>query len=244
MLRIYFIVHEIFEGPGSLEQWAIQRGYDCSFCKIYLNEKLPKNIDSYDFLIVLGGPQRPSTTKKECSHFDALEEINVIRQFIEKGKAVLGVCLGAQLIGEALGASFEKSPFKEIGVFPILLTEEGQANGKFSHFPPDIAVGHWHGDMPGLTADAKIIAYSEGCPRQIIEYSELVYGFQCHLEFSPELIELLLSHSEEELNQLVDEKYVQSSMELRTNSFGKMNELLFVFLDKLVMTYTMKKNQR
>ena len=104
-------------------------------------------------------------------------------------------------------------------------------------------VGHWHGDMPGLTADARVIAYSEGCPRQIVEYSEIVYGFQCHLEFSPELIELLISHSEEELSLLNREKYVQSPKELRANSYEKMNELLFVFLDKLITTYSMKRNQ-
>lgn len=50
--------------------------------------------------------------------------------------------------------------------------------------------------MPGLTPEAKIIAYSEGCPRQIIEYSKLVYGFQCHMEFNREVIELLIASSE------------------------------------------------
>jgi GMP synthase (glutamine-hydrolysing) len=61
-------------------------------------------------------------------------------------------------------------------------------------------VGHWHNDMPGLTPNAKIIAFSAGCPRQIIEYSKLVYGLQCHMELTSEVVELLIQHSEVELN--------------------------------------------
>ncbi len=48
------------------------------------------------------------------------------KKCIEANKAIIGVCLGAQLIGEALGAPYEHSPEKEIGSFPITLTEEGK----------------------------------------------------------------------------------------------------------------------
>jgi len=229
-------MHEEYEGPGAFEQWALKRGYKYSFSRVYLYENLPQNIDDIDLLIVLGGPQRPSTTKDECPHFDAHKEIKFIRQFISKEKAVIGVCLGAQLVGEALGAGFEDSPFKEIGAFMISKTEEGRSNEKFSQFPANVVVGHWHGDMPGLTKSAKIIAKSEGCPRQIIEYSKLVYGFQCHLEFLPEQIELLINNSGNEL--VSEEKYIQSARELRNNDYKEMNDLLFTFLDKLIRQYT------
>ncbi len=237
MIKIHFIVHEQFAGPGAFENWAVKRGYDYSFSRVYLNEKLPLNIDIFDLLIVLGGPQRPSTTKKECPHFDSHKEIRIIQQFIENEKAVLGICLGAQLIGEALGANFEQSPFKEIGAFQISLTEEGKANQKFSHFPANVVVGHWHGDMPGLTENAKIIAKSDGCPRQIIEYSKLVYGFQCHLEFCTELLELFIHNSDKELKLLSGKKYIQTPKELRNNNYEEMNELLYKFLDKLMHQY-------
>jgi len=236
MIRIHFIMHEAYEGPGAFEQWALKRGHKYSFSRVYLNEELPQNFDNIDLLIVLGGPQRPSTTKDECPHFDSRKEINVIRQFITKEKAVIGVCLGAQLIGEALGAGFEKSPFKEIGVYQISKTESGTSNEKFSHFPPRVVVGHWHNDMPGLTKNAKIIAKSDGCPRQIIEYSKLVYGFQCHLEFLPKQIELLINNSENDL--LSGGKYVQSAQDFRSNNYEEMNKLLYTFLDKLLQQYT------
>ncbi len=237
IIKMHFIVHELFEDPGALKDWAISRGYEFSFSRVYLNEELPEDVGELDLLIVLGGPQSPNTTQIECPHFDSNAEINLIRRFIKKEKAVLGVCLGAQLIGEALGATFEASPEKEIGAFPIFLTEAGKSSKKLSHFPSTVVVGHWHGDMPGLTDKAKILSFSEGCPRQIVEYSDLVYGFQCHLEFSPESIELLITHSGEELDSLKNGRFIQQPDELQKNDFKQMNELLFVFLDKLVEHY-------
>lgn len=179
----------------------------------------------------------PSTTTAECPHFDAVAEKALIAKVISAGKTVVGVCLGSQLIGEALGAPHEHSPSKEIGKFPITLTNEGLGNDKFAHFGRSLDVGHWHNDMPGLTPDATLIAYSEGCPRQIVEYSKLVYGFQCHMEFNRDVVELLIAHSEGELATLVDHKYVQQPDALRQNDYSQMNETLFEFLDKLGREY-------
>ncbi|MCH5583719.1 type 1 glutamine amidotransferase [Shimazuella sp. AN120528] len=237
-LHIHFVIHELFEGPGAFQIWAETRGYSIGYSRVYAGEKLPLSIEGIDLLIVLGGPQSPSTTVEECPHFDAVSEIALINKCIKAGKAVLGVCLGAQLIGEALGAKYEHSPEKEIGCFPITLTEEGKRSCKFSHFGSPAVVGHWHNDMPGLTEECKVIAYSEACPRQIIEYQNLVYGFQCHLEFNHELMELLIENSVAELSKSSDHRFVQQPEQLRKNDYKVMNENLFIFLDKLVMDYT------
>jgi GMP synthase (glutamine-hydrolysing) len=88
--------------------------------------------------------------------------------------------------------------------------------------------------MPGLTKDARIIAYSEGCPRQIVEYSDLVDGFPCHMEFTRDVIELLISASERELARLTAHRFVQQPDVLRVNDYDTMNQKLFIFLDKLM----------
>lgn len=142
-----------------------------TYSRVYLNDPLPSTVEDIDFLIVMGGPQSPDTTVEMCPHFNSLAEQAVIKKAIQANKIVLGVCLGSQLIGEALGAKFEHSPEREIGKFPIMLTEYGLKNSLFSHLGKMTEVGHWHNDMPGLTSDAKIIAFSAGCPRQIVEYS-------------------------------------------------------------------------
>jgi GMP synthase (glutamine-hydrolysing) len=242
-MYMHFVIHEAFETPGAFETWASDRGYSTGYSRVYAQDALPMSVNGIDLLVVMGGPQSPSTTTAECPHFDATAEKTLIAKAISAGKAVVGVCLGAQLIGEALGAPCEHSPNKEIGKFPITLTNEGLGNDKFAHFGRSLEVGHWHSDMPGLTPDATLIAYSEGCPRQIVEYSRLVYGFQCHMEFNREVVELLIAHSEEELATLRDHKYVQQPSVLRQSDYSQMNETLFAFLDKLAHAYDAERRK-
>ncbi|MFF7065104.1 type 1 glutamine amidotransferase [Pseudomonas sp. NPDC008258] len=236
-MKVHFIVHESFEAPGAYETWVKTRGHEAGFSRVYADQPLPADASHFDLLVVLGGPQDPATTVAQCPHFDAASECRLIRQAITAGKAVVGVCLGSQLIGEALGASFAHSPEKEIGKFPISLTPEGKANENVSHFGEVLQVGHWHNDMPGLTADAKVLATSEGCPRQIVEYTPLVYGFQCHMEFTKEVVELLIAATEAELATLTDRRFVQTPDALRANDWDDMNQKLYVFLDKLMEAY-------
>jgi GMP synthase (glutamine-hydrolysing) len=236
-LKVHFLVHESYEAPGAFEDWVKARSYHATYSHVYLHDALPASAASFDLLVVLGGPQDPATTQAQCAHFNAAAECALINEAISSRRAVVGVCLGAQLIGEALGATFSHSPEKEIGKFPIYLTHEGLANPKFSHFGETLDVGHWHNDMPGLTPDAKIIARSEGCPRQIVEYTPLVYGFQCHMELTQDVVEQLIQASDVQLRALVDQRFVQQPAELRANEYDQMNQKLFIFLDKLVADY-------
>jgi GMP synthase (glutamine-hydrolysing) len=185
----------------------------------------------------MGGPQTPAVTLQDCHYFDAKSEQILIASAINSGKAVIGVCLGAQLIGETLGAAFTHSPEKEIGKFPITLTAAAKANPLFVHFGETLAVGHWHNDMPGLTPEAIIIAHSAGCPLQIIAYSDRVYGFQCHMELTPELVGSLIAHSTRELSQAWQYPYVDDLELLRKQDYSEMNAVLWEFLDKLEESY-------
>lgn len=236
-MQVHFIIHESYEGPGALLSWAQGLNYTISSSKIYLGEALPADISAIDLLIILGGPQSPATTEQACHYFRADNEIAFIRDCIEDGKAVVGVCLGAQLIGEALGATFEKSPEKEIGYFPIILSDSGRQNHKLSHFNDVEVVGHWHNDMPGLTSTSKVLATSAGCPRQIVEYASLVYGFQCHLEFNRESLTDLIAVSADEFDDIGHHNYVQNPESIITNSNLAMNTLLLKFMDNLVLSY-------
>lgn len=236
-MRVHFIVHESFEAPGAYETWARDRGHQVTFSRVYAGDVLPKQVADIDMLIVMGGPQDPSTTPEECPHFDAKGEQALIAAAVKGGRAVVGICLGSQLIGEALSAPFAHSPKKEIGKFPIFLTEAAAEDSLFSHFGQSLNVGHWHNDMPGLTPDAKIIAYSEGCPRQIVAYTDRVYGFQCHMELTPEVVEMLIAHSEKDLNRAAEFRFVNTPEALRAHDYSEMNRVLYTFLDKLEARY-------
>lgn len=239
-MNIHFIQHETYEAPGAYLKWAKDRNFKISFSKVYENDILPDAVDFIDILIVMGGPQSPNTTLAECPHFNAEAEITLIQKCIEAGKAVIGVCLGSQLIGEALGATFNHSPEKEIGVFPITLTKDGIEDNKINHFGSILNVGHWHNDMPGLTKESKVLAVSEGCPIQIVSYSNLVYGFQCHMELTSEVVSLLIESETDLLAKSKQHLFVQDPETIISYDYNEMNEKLFQFLDKLTFAYKNK----
>ena len=87
--------------------------------------------------------------------------------------------------------------------------------------------------MPGLTEQSEVLATTSGCPRQIVKYSDKVYGFQCHFEFTPEVIELMIQNCNHELEKYKDQPYIQNAETLRKNDYRPANKTLFAFLDYL-----------
>ena len=145
-MRIHTIIHAPFEKAGVIESSAISGGHELSSTYTYKGEELP-DISTIDFLVVMGGPQSPT----ELDKYPYLrDEIDLTRQVIDQKKAVLGVCLGAQIIAESLGEKTERSPNKEVGVYPIQLTKDGENDPIFGMFPKSFDVMHWHNDMPGI----------------------------------------------------------------------------------------------
>ncbi|MEK7137982.1 MAG: GMP synthase [Patescibacteria group bacterium] len=240
-MKIHIIIHESFEAPGAIEDWAKLNNCEVTYTRLYSGDVFPEGVDGFDYLIVLGGPQSPDTTTAECPHFDAQKEIAFIKKVIDQGKLLLGVCLGAQFIGEALGAKYDHSPNREIGVFPLTLTEDGKYDPIIGTFPEKFMVGHWHGDMPGLTPESKVLATSEGCPRQIVRYSPKIYGFQCHFEFTQGAIEGMIQNSTSELEAYKSLPYMQNADQLRSNDYQPMNALLFKFLDYMKSSHELVK---
>jgi GMP synthase (glutamine-hydrolysing) len=118
-------------------------------------------------------------------------------------------------------------------VYPVRLTTGGAADPRLAAFGPVLDVGHWHRDMPGLTAGAKVLASSAGCSRQIIQYGEFVYGFQCHPEFTRESVAAMIENSAGELAASRGRPYVQDAAGMLGHEYEPMNAALFCFLDRL-----------
>lgn len=234
-MNIHFILHETFEVPGAYLKWAQERGHNVTSTKVYEEEKLPETVDGIDFLIVMGGSQSPDENRQAFPYYDPKAEIALIQKAIDADIYIVGVCLGAQLLSVAYGGKYEHSPEREIGVFPINLTEAGLADDHIKDFGSTLDTGHWHGDMPGLSDNAVVIATSKGCPRQIVRFSPKHYAFQAHLEFDPEAVDLLIAaDGEEHLRQQNQElPFVQTPEQLRANDYSQMNKKLFAFLDSL-----------
>lgn len=233
-MKFRLIQNEDWCDGGSIKDWAIKNNHQLVYAKLYRFETVPSDIDA-DALIVLGGPQNPHTTVEECPFYDASKIRALIKKYIDANKIVVGFCLGSQLIGEALGAEYSHSPYQEVGYVKGVLTDEGRKDPLFSDFPNELDIGAWHNDMPGLTKDAIIIMKSEGCPRQIVRYSNLVYGFQTHLEFDCTSYLNGIKQSSESL--ALKGPYIKTKEDILTFNPSKMNELLSSFLNKLVKRY-------
>jgi GMP synthase-like glutamine amidotransferase len=136
-------------------------------------------------------------------------EKRLLREAIADGVAVLGVCLGAQLIASALGARVYRSAAPEIGWFPI---EAVPTPAGTHHLPPACTVFHWHGETFDLPEGAVRLARSGPCENQAFQIARHVIALQFHLEVTPDGARALLEHCRDEL---VPGPYVQTEAELR-----------------------------
>lgn len=234
-MRVHFVLHETFEVPGAYLKWAQERGHQVTMTKVYEREALPETVDEIDFLIVMGGPQSPDEDRTTFPYYDPQAEIELIQKAMKADRYIVGVCLGAQLLSVAYGAEYEHSPEREIGVFPLTITEAGLKDEHVEVLGQTINTGHWHGDMPGLTEDAVVLATSQGCPRQIIRFSPKHYAFQAHLEFDSEAVDFLIAADGEEVLEEHSKKltYVQNPEAIRAYDYQEMNAKLYAFLDSL-----------
>lgn len=226
-MKILCITHVDFETPGIIQDWAHTNNHDFKICKPHKGDNCLSNSD-FDFLIIMGGPQSACNLAQDPYLFD---EVKLIKQVIDQNKIVLGFCLGAQLIGHALDAPASRGPEKEIGVFPISLNELGKEDLIFKDFNATFNAIHWHNDMPGITPQAQILAYSAGCPRQIIRYTNKVYGLQCHLEITKEGIATMIDACPDDLKPST---YTQTKDQLLSNDYQSINGLMILILDKLI----------
>lgn len=225
-MRIHAIIHAEFEKLGAIQDWISKHQHHLTTTHTYRGQTLP-DVSHFDMLIVMGGPQSPLQLDKYPYLRD---EINLVKAAISADKVVFGVCLGAQIIGEALGANTEHSPNKEIGVYPIELTEEAKTDPLFQQFPPIFDVMHWHNDMPGIPKNSRLLAKSAGCPRQAFAYGDKVYGFQFHMEMNEELMRGMVDHC---ANDLTTSQYVQSAQTLLGLNLNAINQKMHQVLDYL-----------
>ncbi|MGQ9652760.1 MAG: type 1 glutamine amidotransferase [Thermodesulfobacteriota bacterium] len=227
-MQIHYLQHVPLEGIGTILEWATGRGHRVSSTRLYEEETLPP-LDALDWLIIMGGPMN---VYQEGEYPWLVAEKGFIRQAIRAGKVLLGICLGAQLIADVLGARVQKNAFQEIGWFPVRKTEEAEGSSLFREFPWEIEVFHWHGDTFDLPARAVHVARSAGCERQAFVYEDRVVGLQFHLEVTEEMVRKMLEEGNEEI---ATGPFVQSPDQILSNveGFRRINETVHWFLDRL-----------
>lgn len=207
-MRLHYLQHVSFENPGSILLWAKENGHRITSTQFYQNEPLPQQQD-FDWLVIMGGPM--NIYEEKNYPWLAAEKV-FIREAIETGKVVIGLCLGGQLIADVIGGKVTQNSVKEIGWFPVRLSEQARLSPLFSFFPDQPVVFQWHGDTFSILPEAaQCIAESDACKHQAFIYKNRVFGFQYHLENTPLIIESLVENCRDEM---VPGDYVQAPEEL------------------------------
>ena len=223
-MNVHILQHVPFEGPGSIAGWLTARRAHVGWTRFFEDPTLPAP-ESLDLVVVMGGPMSVG----DLADYPWLAAEKAFLQTAIAGDcAVVGICLGAQLIAAACGARVYPNAEKEIGWFPV----EGLSvqPGDFA-FPPASKVFHWHGDTFDLPPKARLLASSAACSNQAFQLGRKVIGLQFHLETTPESLDAIIANGRHEL---VPGPFIQKEEEMRalaSDRYATINRLMAAVLD-------------
>ena len=227
MATIHWLQHVFFEGLGSMEGWLLEQGHNLSCTRLWAGDILP-SLDTFSGLIVMGGPMG-IYDHEEYPWLS--EEKEFLRLVAERGMPILGICLGAQLLADVLGAEVSENPEKEIGWFPVTRSAD-IPEFLLSVLPEQLTVFHWHGDTFSLPEQAVRLYSSEACINQAFLYKEHVIGLQFHLETTRNSAGTLIDNCRAELTVA---PWIMTEKEmLKTDSrFSDINGCMHRLLEQL-----------
>src|ERR1700722_2555618 len=190
-MNLRVLQHAAFEGPGEIAAWAARHGHPVGVHHLYRGDPLPLP-DVFDLLVVMGGEMNVY----QYRDWPWLRpERELIQSALAQGKRVAGICLGAQLIADALGARVFQNAEHELGWLPITWMDGARA--AFPGLPAASNVLHWHGDTFELPASTTLLAASQGCPEQGFLIKNQCLGLQFHMEVDPPLVKQYVAGQDE-----------------------------------------------
>lgn len=209
-MQLHYFQHVHFEGPGHIRTWAEENGHQLNGTHFFEPEYTLPKLSSIDGLIVMGGPM--SVFDEERYEWLSAEK-QFLKEAIAHGVRILGICLGAQLLANVLGAAVKPAPNKEIGWFPIAPTDESKALPWFYElFSPHRTVFHWHADKFEIPFGAINLASSEGNKNQAFAVSDHILALQFHVETTSSGVDALIAHAK---SDIVPGNFVQDEAALK-----------------------------
>lgn len=214
MTDILVLQNSKYEGLSGLGRLLEEDGFGTKIVFVK-KEDIPKQ--DYSAVIILGAPESANDDLPYLKN-----EMNLIREYVEKDTPLLGICLGSQLIAKAFGARVYQGIKKEIGIYHDIEFDNQSKSGLFSGIKSPATVFHWHGDTFDLPQNALRLAHSKDYQNQALQIGSAV-GVQFHLEVDEETIRLWLEKSKDELshsyidsNEIV-RKIPESIQEIQNN---------------------------
>ncbi|HPA62519.1 MAG TPA: type 1 glutamine amidotransferase [Spirochaetota bacterium] len=225
-MKLHYIQHVPFETPAGILKWASSRSVEISSTKMFESAMLPE-LPDLDFLVIMGGPM---SVNEESKFHWMKNEKKFIENCISHNKKILGICLGAQLIADVLGAEVSSNKNKEIGWYDVEKCTDIRVT---KQFPAKFKAFHWHGERFNIPDGAAKIFESEACDNQGFVYGNAV-GLQFHIESDDYSIKAMVENCASDID---NSRYVQNINEIIA---GKSNipvnsKIMISFLDDLII---------
>ena len=194
MKTVFALRHVAFEDLGSFGPVLAERGYAIRYAEAGYDDLVVVDPLADDLLVVLGGPI--GVYEDEAYPF-IRDELTMLRARLDAGRAVLGICLGCQMLAQALGGKVYPGGCKEIGWGPLTLTTAGR-DSPLAALADGTPVLHWHGDTFELPTGATLLASTDVYPHQAFAWGPRALGLQFHLETTaPGLERWFIGHAGE-----------------------------------------------
>lgn len=217
-MRILVFQHVAVEHPGIFQEFWSEGGHNLEQIELDEGDSIPE-LSSFDLLVVMGGPM---DVWQEDIHPWLVPEKAAIRRWVtELKRPYLGICLGHQLLAEALGGKVAMMKRPEVGIAEVELTEIGRHDRLLAGFSRRVETFQWHGaEVSVLPQGAEVLACNEACAVQAMRWGPHAYGFQYHCEilsttvedwqcipaYKASLVEALGQAKAETLGQAVSER--------------------------------------
>lgn len=184
-MRVLAIENYGGTGLGQLGDALQQAKANVEYIRPHLADGLPASAREYDALVVLGGGQN-ALDDTGSPHFPKL--LDLIRDFEGADKAVLGICLGSQLIARAFGGQNRIGGHREFGWHDVSVTETAAGDPVFKVLPESFPIFQWHDDSFSLPPDAQLLATGATVSNQAYRVGRAVYATQFHFEADRKLV--------------------------------------------------------
>jgi GMP synthase-like glutamine amidotransferase len=228
-VNIHCLQHAVFENPGTIAEWVLLNNHTISYTYFFENDFELPLVKDIDALLIMGGCMN---VDEEIKFPWLRQEKQFIKEVIDDGKKVIGICLGSQLLAAASGNKVYPANQKEIGFFPVQFTPEALAHPLFDHFNRPCTVFHWHGDTFDLPEHSLLIASTDACKHQAFLIGNNVLGLQFHFEMNEAVIQDMLLYDGHELEE--EGVYIQTKEEIKNGYvyLSQNRKDMYLLLDK------------